>query len=281
MAAMAANSLLGHVNLPGWFLLLFAIFFAVPDWNEKVRFWLEIAKSSGGYMSIAANILLWQYFPAVLAVIGFLYLVLVWYMVLVRHNATIISVHPIMPAIGWLVFVICFLAVVVTAGAGAVEIYIRTQIAESIAGVPRGTPNENNVVRPQTPLVYDNRTLQPDQIRILLEELPKLRPIQSTVFFSCDQSDGEPLNLFGRYHEIFTRSGLSNQLLYQLPRGPEDVGMMIEVRDIKDIPDDAQKLREAFDVASIRMPIVQMPNNFAKENQALAYAIYIGPAPIH
>jgi hypothetical protein len=66
MAAMAANILLGHVNLPGWFLLLFAIFFAVPDWNEKVRFWLEIAKSSGGYMSIAANILLWQYFPQLL-----------------------------------------------------------------------------------------------------------------------------------------------------------------------------------------------------------------------
>jgi hypothetical protein len=266
---------LGTVPLPGWAAILMAIFLGIPAWSEAVRFWLDTAKSTGGWAADVAPVLTNPYFPPALGVFGLLYLLIVGY-----PGAGLVR-HRIVPIVGWLCLTVCFATVFVTAGSGYFELRVREEASKVALGIPRGTPNENNSVRPQKPLAYDNRTLQPDQIRILLEELPRLRPIQSTITFSLDQSDNEPLSLYRQYHEIFTRSGLFHQMLYQLPRGPEDVGTMIEVRDIRNVPAEAQKLREAFDVASIYMPIVQMPDDFAKAYPVLAYAIYIGPAPIH
>lgn len=65
-----AKALLGQFQVPGWLFLILAIVIGVPDWTSRYQFWLGVAKSTSGKMSVVATILLWPYFPLVLAVIG-------------------------------------------------------------------------------------------------------------------------------------------------------------------------------------------------------------------
>ncbi len=44
-------AMLGRLQLPGWLALAVAIFLGVPAWSESVRFWLETAKTTGGWGS--------------------------------------------------------------------------------------------------------------------------------------------------------------------------------------------------------------------------------------
>jgi hypothetical protein len=45
--------------LPGWLLLILAIYIGVPDWNSRNQYWFSVAKSSGSIVSPAAAIVLW------------------------------------------------------------------------------------------------------------------------------------------------------------------------------------------------------------------------------
>lgn len=158
----AANVLLGQVKLPGWLFLFLAVVIGFPDWNSRHEFWLQVAKSSGGRLAMVAEALAWPYFSPTLAIVGVLYLLLV------GQPKKSVQRHPLFPIIGWISVTICFAAIVVTAGFGAAEAYIRTEIAKGISGISRDTPD---VPSPnQRPLLEINYELQPDQIRILLLE---------------------------------------------------------------------------------------------------------------
>jgi hypothetical protein len=123
-----ADVLFGHIpiKLPGWVLLLLAVIIAVPDLKSRYDFWLQVALSSGGWWATVATVLLWPYFSATLAIVGVLYLVMVS-----RPSSASSS------TLWWISAALCFIAIVATVGYGATEIYIRTEIAKVLSGVPR------------------------------------------------------------------------------------------------------------------------------------------------
>jgi hypothetical protein len=194
------GALLGQFNVPGWLLIIIAIFIGVPDWNSRVEFWLSVAQSSGGHMSMAAKILLWPYFAPALAVIGIVYLVVV------NRFESRLARHPILPIVAWTGVVICFVAITLTVGYGAVEIYIRQEIAKGITGIPCGAPDD----RPNQPPVYSSaRQLTPDQIRILAVELSKIKDLVKSVQIYTAPGDNEAWSLYAQLNEVFQRSGIN------------------------------------------------------------------------
>jgi hypothetical protein len=269
-----AHALLGQFQVPGWLLLTLAIIIGVPDWTSRYQFWLGVAKSTGGKISVVATILLWPYFPAVLALTGVALLFAGWNQ---KYPA---QRHPIVPVAGLASFVVCFLAVLLTAGYGWHEITLREAYERGRAGAPRGTPDETGPQRPQVPL-YANTDLYavtPDQVRILLQEFPKLKPLVKAVRFARAPSDSNAYNYFQRMHDVLTRSGIPSDLTDQIPRGPEEEGLMIEVRDAKQLPVSAQRMLEAFEIANIHLRPIQLPENFVPPD--VDFVIFIGPTPI-
>jgi hypothetical protein len=277
VATVVAHLLLGQFKLPGWLLLLVAIYMGVPDWNTRNEYWLNIAKSSGGLMSPIASILLWPYFAPALALTGLLYVVAVgrpW------GGASAPSRSPIIGWAGWIAFAICFATIAATIASGAVEAYIRTQIAEGIAGVPRGSPDENNPTKPQRPLMSENRILQPDQTRLLLEEMPSVKALTSMIFIASVPENTETYVVSEGYQDVFSRSGVIPQRMQIYPRGPDDHGVLIMVHDINAIPPAAEKLRDIMEIANVHPKIVDGADKYiAKENKD-QFILFIAPAPI-
>jgi hypothetical protein len=120
--------------------------------------------------------------------------------------------------------------------------------------------------------------ITPDQSRIFLQEFPKLKPLIKAVVFSRAPSDQNAYSYFLRMHEILTRSGIPSDLRDQLPRGPEEEGLMIEVRDTKQVPLSAQRMREAFEIANIHLNLIEMPQSYVPLD--VDFVIFIGPQPI-
>jgi hypothetical protein len=90
--------------------------------------------------------------------------------------------HAWWPYVAASVFFICLAALTAGAVYGALELYIRKQIAEGVAGIPRG-PEASDPNRPQTPFTKGNwGGITPDQMRVLVQELPKL-PLTYLQFF--------------------------------------------------------------------------------------------------
>jgi hypothetical protein len=80
-----------------------------------------------------------------------------------------------------------------------------------------------------------------------------------------------------QFNDAFQRSGIAAPRAEQIPRGPDEEGLMLEVRNPKDIPLPAQKLIEAFTIAHINIRPIEAPEHFAAPND---FAVFIGPAPI-
>jgi hypothetical protein len=150
------------------------------------------------------------------------------------------------------------------------------------AGIPRVTPDNNTPNQPQRPLAVnaDIYQLQPDQTRILLQEIPKLKPYVKIVYFSKAPNDsGTPYQYWLRLLDIFTRSGVPARLLAEDPRGPEEEGLMIAVRDVTQIPLSAKKFLDAFEIANIRFRTIKMPDGLATPD--IDFVAFIGPPPIN
>jgi len=176
--------------------------------------------------------------------------------------------------------VICVVAIVITASYGWHEITLREAYDQGRSGIPRGTPDENTPNRPQTPLYVENYdNLAPDQVRILIQELPKLKDLMKIVYFSRSPSDNEVLVLWRQFENIFTRSGLMPALITEMPRGPDEEGLMFAVKNPNELSATAQKFREAFEIANIRMKIIKLPDGLVNLNDT-DFVIFIGPRPI-
>jgi len=264
--------LLGQFQVPGWLFIILAIVIGVPDWTSRYQFWLGVAKSTPGKMGTIATILLWPYFPIVLAVVGLAFLFVGW------NQKYPIQRHPIVPIVGWFSFAVCFLAILLTAGFGWHEITLREAYDQRRAGTPRrGTPDDTGAQRPQVPLYAggDLYGVTPDQARILLQEFPKLKPLLRMAEFSRAPSDQNAYSYWLRMHDLLTRSGIPSELREQLPRGPEEEGLMIEVRDPKQMPLSAQRMREAFEIANIQLKVIEMPSGFVPPD--IDFVIFVGP----
>ena len=165
-----ANALLGQFQVPGWLLIILAIIIGVPDWNSRYEFWLGVVQGMGGRMSLVAAVLLWPFFPAALGLLGAALLFAGW------NQKYVAQRHPAVPIVGWVCFALSVITVTLTAAYGWHEITLREAYDQGRAGVPRNTPADNSPSRPQTPLYTSNEYgITPDQSRILLVELPKIR----------------------------------------------------------------------------------------------------------
>jgi hypothetical protein len=120
--------------------------------------------------------------------------------------------------------------------------------------------------------------LSPDQIRILIQEIPKLKTLIRVANFSRAPNDNIAYSLWLQYQDVFVRSGVPPVLMNQDPRGPEEEGLMIAVRNPKDMPVSAQKIIEAFEIANIRLRPIQMPTGL--ERPDIEFIIFLGPRPI-
>lgn len=186
--------------------------------------------------------------------------------------------HKWLPFAAWATLAVCVSVIIITAGFGWTEFYIRSEIAKGNAGIPRNTPNENNPNRPQVPLSTVAQNLQPDQIRILLAEFPKLRPFIKKILFTSPPNNNDSYVIFTQYQDVLVRSGIDATLHQQVPRGPEEEGIMLEVKDTNIIPESAEKFREALEVANIHPTIIEIPNSMSSMNTD--FIVFIGPAPI-
>ena len=232
--------------------------------------WPIVETMGGSPAMIASVISSWQ-FSLALIVAG------IGYTVFVGEPEAGTQRHAWWPYVAASVFIICVAAMASVAMYGALELYIRRQIAEGVAGLPRG-PEANNPSRQQTPFTAGNwGSITPDQMRILIQELPKLPLKRPRVEFASVPNDNAGWQYWHQFNDVFQRSGINAPRSDQLPRGPQEEGLMLEVKDKTNIPESAQKLLEAFAIANIDIRVIEAPSGLLDETE---FVVFIGPAPI-
>jgi hypothetical protein len=110
---------------PGWGLLALLVLKDVPDWKGRLDFWLDAARTAGGYASVAAIVIGSPYFSIGLAIAG------ISWLALVGEPRKGVQRHHWLPYLGWIVFAICSTAIVLTAGWGAIQVYARNAVASA------------------------------------------------------------------------------------------------------------------------------------------------------
>jgi hypothetical protein len=210
--------LLGRVTFPFWIAIAMAIFLGVPSWSGAVHFWLETAKTTPTWAAPAAAIIANQYFPPGLALFGFFYLLVVGY------EGTDVVRHKIVPVTGWIVVGVCFITITLMTGYGWLELSLRAAYDEGVAGIARGTPSDNTPSHAQRPLLTESRVLQPDQTRIILQELPDLRKFVSNILIAYTKDDSDTYIVADQYIHLFIGNGIDAERKIRLPAGPEDMG---------------------------------------------------------
>jgi len=209
--ALSALGLLQQTIHWGWSLL---------DVGGRLDVLWRIAESLGGTPALLTTAILWPWTGIILIVSGVLYVVFV------GEPSSGVQRHHWWPYVGWAIAGIVFASMAGAAIIGYVELYIRTEIAKGITGVERGSsPAENDQGRPQRPLSSQDQHLQPDQMRILMAELPKLRQSISGVPIAYVQYDSESLSVANQFFGLFQRSGIGANLITEIPSGPEEEGL--------------------------------------------------------
>jgi hypothetical protein len=112
------------IKLPGWAAAILAVIVSVPDWHSRIEFWLAVAKNMGGYFGMIAAAIASPFFSPALFIGGLLWVLLV------GEPARGVQRRHWLRYVGWSVFLICFTAIIVTAGYGAVEIYIEQEVGK-------------------------------------------------------------------------------------------------------------------------------------------------------
>jgi hypothetical protein len=260
------------VKLPGWAAVLLFIYTIVPDTYSRTEFWIATAKTTGGYVAMAALVVGSPYFGPGLLAFGLLWILFV------GEPSKGVQRHHGLRYIGWSVFSVCLAAVAISAVTGWFELKQREAYASGAAGIPRNTPDTNNPNRPQTPFHNENWGLTPDQLRILLTEFSNLKPYVKIVWLSYASTDNQASAYVGPLQQLLDRSGLSFGTFYESPRDISEEGLMLSVPDINNLSVGAQKIREAFAVANIRLRLITLPENLRSPDRD--FAIFIGPRPI-
>jgi len=258
-------------KIPAWVFILYAVFREIPDFDSRIRFWLETTRYMGGYLGTMAAVLASPYFAPGLAGVAVLYLLFV------GEPKKGVQRHVFWPYAAWIVLALCVSVLAITAGWGAIEIYVRQEGNKIALGIPRGAPGEP-APRSQVPL-YDNDFwgLTTDQLKILLIELPKLKPYVKTIWPSSASTDNQAQAFIGPLQQILDRGGFSFGTITESPRDPSEEGLMLAVPDPNSLSFGAQKVREAFEVANILLRPIAIPESLKQDRD---FIIFIGPRPI-
>jgi hypothetical protein len=237
-------------------------------------FWRIVESMGGTPATIASAISSWEFSLALIAT-G------VGYTVFVGEPEAGTQRHSWWPYVAASVFFICFAAIGSVAIYGAIEFYIREQIAKGIAGVPRDeSPGDQS--RSQRPLYTGQWGLTADQRRILLVELPKLKPNVNILWLAIapyDDGSASAYTATGPLQNLAGRSGLTPAVINEVPRDPSETGLMLSVRDPDDLSIGTQKFLEALAVADIHPKIITMPDSLKSERSDRDFIFFIGPRP--
>jgi hypothetical protein len=238
-------------KLPGVLLTAFGLGWKLLDIGGRLDLFIRIAESMGGSLALLATALLSPWTSVGLVAVG------VGYVVFVGEPEKGAQRHPWWPYAGWALLACSVLSLLIVAGWGAIEFYVREEVAKVQAGIPRNTPDSSS--RQQRPLFTGNRNLTPDQMRILAVEFDKIKPFIRIriVQIAVAPKDYEAAALREQFSDILTRVGLPMAPMQRDPRGLIDEGMAIGVRDPSNPPRDAEKFREALAVANIEVPLVK------------------------
>jgi hypothetical protein len=245
-------SLLSPRKWPGHAVWILGAVWKFLDIGGRLDLFSRIVESMGGSAAMLASLLLSPWTSVGLIVGG------LGYVVFVGEPGKGTQRHHWWPYVGWAIFAVTLLSMVFIAGYGSVEIYIRREIAKGVAGIPRDT-QPDSTTPPQSPVYSDSRELKPNQVRILLGEFDKLKPIMSSIRIDIPHGDSEAFMLRSQYDDALRRARI-NPLWGELnPRSINDVGMMIAVKNTSDPPIEAQKFREALEVANIHVQYIDRP----------------------
>jgi len=124
-------------KIPAWIAIVYVVVTEVPHWKHRIDFWLGTVVAMGGLLSHVAAVFAWPYFSYVLLFAGFAYLIFV------GEPARGVQRHPWWPYLAGSVFSLCVTAMVVTAGWGAIQVYIQREISHRDAEIQQralGTP---------------------------------------------------------------------------------------------------------------------------------------------
>lgn len=119
--------LVSKPKLPAWPVLLWLLIQQIPDWKGRIDFWLDAAKTAGGYTAVAAAVIGSPYFS-----LGMAGAAVLWLAFAGEPRRGVIR-HPWLPYLGWTIAGFFFTAIIVTAGWGAIQLYVNRQVSAKTA----------------------------------------------------------------------------------------------------------------------------------------------------
>jgi hypothetical protein len=264
---------------PGYAVAILGAAWHYLDVGGRLDLAWHVVEGMGGTPALIAQVLLWQWTGLVLVAAG------LGYVVFVGEPKQAVR-HHWWRYVGWSIFSLVLVAMIAMGGYGWLELALRRAHDEGVAGIARGTPSDNTPSHPQRPLESPSRVLQPDQIRILLEELPKFKQQYNNLpfFLASTPNDNETWGVARQYSNLLIRSGLNPRDVQVAPRGPQDQGLLIITLGDKPTPQSAVKLREILALADIPAQIIRSNNRvdfpYLNTND-VEFIFYVAPAPIN
>jgi hypothetical protein len=255
-------------KLPGHAIWVLGGGWKLLDIGGRLDLLSRMVESIGGTPAVLASALVSPWASVALITVG------IGYVVLIGEPQKGAQRHPWWPYVGWTVFAATLVSMLGIAGYGATEIYIRQEIDKGIMGIPRNTPD--SPARSQRPAYTNSRQLTPDQVRILLVELDRIKSLIREVTIGITPHDTEVVMLRMQFEEILRRVGIGVVLGEQYPRGLDDVGIMLAVKDVTKPPIEAQKFMEALTVANISARYTDYDLNPNRP-----FTLFIAPRPLN
>jgi hypothetical protein len=267
------STLFTRPKLPAWAFILLGIVQWVPDWKSRIEFWLAAARGVGGHWGTMATVVASPYFSLGLSVFGIAWLAFI------GEPAHGVQRDPRWRFVGWSVFAVCLTAIVVTAGYGAIEIYIREQIATREATILHDGTNSNAKPQPPDPAFSFQRRLSPDQFRALVQQGTKLKAFfADPLLIGNPPGDSEAFRLGKDISDALTRAGVATGDITLAPAGPDQTGVMIAVPDLHNPTEEAEQLRQALEIIGIIPKYITTPKE--RLGAKNAPILFIGPKPI-
>jgi hypothetical protein len=269
---LASIVFLGQFRIPGWLGIVFAIFWGIPAWQSKFEFWAQVAKSSGSQLAPFAEILLWPYLSPTIALVSFVYLIVVSSF----DRSSAAPRNILLVVVAWVSVTAIFLTTIVVAGSGAIEAYVRAEIARGVAGLSRGASPANTPAGDQRPLFGSARSLTLDQQRLLILEGQKLRADLPNVKVAYLPTDNETYALALQLRNTLGRAAINTEFIGQSLTDPNDEGILIEVPDRNSPSIAAIKLMQLLSIADIPARFANLAPGLPPDGMIL----FIGPRPI-
>jgi hypothetical protein len=258
-------------RLPGLALALLGLGWRLLDYLGRTDIFIRIVESTGGRPAMIASALSSIWFSVGLVLVG------IAYVVFVGEPEKGAQRHPWWPYVGWSVFAVCLTAIILVPTYGAIELYIRTQIAKGVSGVPRSSSPASPNSGADHPLYSGPRQLTLDQQRILISEGAKLHAELIGLPITFLETDMEAFSYASALKATFERAAIRTTNVSPQELGEADrYGIMIEVANANAPPPNAVKLQQLLLTADISTKFVSTIDQFRN----VPMVLFIGPRPI-